>query len=345
MKTHRLVLAAALVLTFASGPSAVAADDSPEVPSFTFMQFSDIHVGATANRPVHTRLVAAIELANSLKPAFVIASGDLTDHPVYEASKSHLAELGEYKKCMAGLTVPLYDLPGNHDIGYFDPSKSQRSKGRSWGDYDKLTAEYRRQIGPLDQTFTSHGVGFLLINDNPPASGQPPHVSAKQLRWIEDHLNRYDRAFLFCHVQLLARTDGQMSPWGEAAAQLVAICKRYRVAAVAFGHEHNAYVKTIDGTHYIMCPDLKMPDHQAVYQYRVFPDRFELWRYDVFSREGSKVGSYPTLERPAPEHNQKVPPNRAAEVWPGKLPSTSAGAARASGGQLSYCDPLPATTP
>ena len=64
------------------------------------------------------------------------------------------------------------------------------------------------------------------------------------------------------------------------------------MAAVAYGHQHQLHSKTLHGTQYIMCPDLKNPGHQSVCQYRVFADHFELWLFDVFSQGGEQVGSY-----------------------------------------------------
>jgi len=261
-----------------------------EPPLFTFMQFSDVHVGNPANRPVHRRLEAAVKLANSLAPAFVIDTGDMTTHPVYEASAANLAEYGEYKRYVKPLTMPRYNVPGNHDIGYFDPGGRTRRGGKPWGNYKALVAAYRRELGPIDQSFCHLGFRFVLVNNNPPGSRKAGHLSAKQLKWIEGELRQGDTEFIFCHVQVLR--DGTGPPWGESAERLVAMCKKYGVAAVAYGHRHQRHVKTLDGTQYVMCPDLKMPGHQAVYQYRVFPDRFELWLYDVFSQKGEQVSSH-----------------------------------------------------
>jgi predicted phosphodiesterase len=254
------------------------------------MQFSDVHVGNPVNRPVHRRLEAAVALANSLRPVFVIDTGDMTTHPVYDANAANLAEYGEYKRYTKPLTMPLYNVPGNHDIGYFDPGGRKRKDGKPWGDYTALVAAYKKELGPLDRSFCYRGIRFILINNNPPASRQPGHLSTKQLTWIESELKRGDTEFIFCHVQVLR--DGTGPPWGESAERLAALCKMYHVAAVAYGHQHQQHVKTRHGTHYIMCPDLKMPDHQAVLQYRVFRDHFELWIYDVFSQRGRPVGSY-----------------------------------------------------
>jgi|GEM_PF-2790345 len=267
---------------------------------FTFLQFSDVHVGHPINRPVHKRLQAAVQLANNSQAAFVIDSGDMTNHPVYEASETNLAEFAEYRKYMAALEMPLYLLPGNHDIGYFDPQGDTHHGGKPWGDYQELVSVYRKEMGPLDQSFEYKGVRFILVNNNPARSGGPGFLSDKQLAWVERQLKSSSPAFLFCHVPLFARTTGK--PWGKSSRQLIDLCEKYGVAAVGYGHEHppHAKIKEIAGTRYIMCPDLKVPGHESVLRYRVFEDHFELCLVDVFSRRITPVGSYRYPLRPDP---------------------------------------------
>lgn len=270
------------------------AEEARGLPLFTFMQVSDAHVGNDANRPVHERLEAAIRLANTMRPAFVIDSGDMTTHPAYEASPAFLAELDEYRTYAAKLQVPLYALPGNHDIGYFAP-RGPRASGTPWGNHTDLVAAYRMRVGPLDQSFTHAGFRFVLVNNNPAYSKGPGHLSAEQLRWIEEELGRGQRAFVFCHIEVLE--EGTGAPWGRPAQLLANLCRRHGVPAVAYGHKHKLLVTDWDDTAYIMCPDLKVPGHRSILQYRVHPDRFELWLYDVVSGVGERVAErrYPAL--------------------------------------------------
>ncbi|MBN2292763.1 MAG: metallophosphoesterase [Pirellulales bacterium] len=270
---------------------ACTACTAEEKPLFTFMQFSDVHVGHGSNRPAHKRLLAAIKLANKLKPSFVIDSGDMTTHPVYKAIPEYLAELDEYRKYVAKLAMPIYPLPGNHDIGYFDYTGSKYSQ-----DHEALVAAYKKKIGPLNQSFTHQGFRFILFNNNPPLSGQPGHISDETFGWIESELKKGEKAFLFCHVQILK--DGTGPPWGDSAERLVALCEKYGVMAVAYGHQHAFHIKTRERTRYIMCPDLKNPGHREVLQYRIFRDRFELWLYDVFSQKVKRAGRYNAILSP-----------------------------------------------
>ena len=274
------------ILVWSSG-----ALSSADEPLFTFVQISDAHVGNPANLPEHKRLIAAVRLANLLEPDFVIDTGDLTSSPVYEASPENLAEYDQYKEYVAPLKMPLYTVPGNHDIGYWRTEGRTRKGGKPWGDYDELVEAYKEKMGPLDQSFTHKGIHFILFNFNPPMSREPGHLTEEQFAWIEAELEQSETAFLFCHVQLLKNGEGPV--WGDSARRLVALIREHNVAAVAYGHQHQLHNVTLHGTQYIMCPDLKVPDHQSICQYRVYSDHFDLWLYDVFSHEGTQLGSYP----------------------------------------------------
>lgn len=266
-------------------------------PLFTFVQISDVHVGNEVNCPIHERLQAAVRLANELEPAFAIDTGDIATHPVYDASVGNLAEFEEYKRYVALLKMPLYVVPGNHDIGYADPGESTWGKGNPWGRYEDLVAAFEETIGPLDQSFSWRGFRLVLVNNNPALSKGTGLLSSRQLHWLEDELERGEVTFIFCHVQLLE--EGTGSPWGKAAQTLVGLCRQYGVPAVAYGHKHEIHISPMKGTQYIMAPDLKVPDHQSILQYRIFSDRFVLWLYDVFTGEGEQLGVFPYPPRVA----------------------------------------------
>ena len=261
-----------------------------EIPLFTFVQFTDVHVGNPVNTPVHIRLEAAVNLANAIEPAFVIDTGDLTNDPVYEANASNLSEYTEYKKVVSLLEAPLYTIPGNHDIGYPEPKNTTRGDGNPWGEYGELVKAYQKEMGPLDQSFDYKGFRFILANNNPVCTGEPGYLSTKQLGWIEKLLRSGKTTFIFCHVQVLE--NGTTLPWGDAATSLVALCEKYSVAAVMYGHKHEMHLTDFGGIPYIMCPDLKVPGHQGVFQYSVFRNHFEVWHYDVFEGTGTLAGNF-----------------------------------------------------
>ncbi|MBN2292765.1 MAG: metallophosphoesterase [Pirellulales bacterium] len=260
-----------------------------ETPLFTFQQWSDVHVGNAINEPVHTRLNAAVALANTLQPDFVISSGDMTNNPVYGPTPENLAEYDEYLGYVAPLTMPRYDLPGNHELGYPDATGPPYST-----EYEALVAAYQNKLGPLNQSFTHQGFRFILFNNNPRMSGLPGYVYPDTLTWIENELAagaaQGETPFLFCHVPLLENGTG--SPWGTSAEGLVGLAQQYGAAMVGYGHQHESHVTGLNGTQYIMCPDLKVSGHQSINEYTVYNDHFELRQIDVISQESTLLGSY-----------------------------------------------------
>ena len=279
-----------------------------ETPLFIFQQWSDVHVGNAINEPDHVRLNAAVALANALQPAFVINSGDMTSSPVYDPTPENLAEYDDYLDYVAPLTVPRYDLPGNHELGYPDATGPPYSL-----DYEGLVAAYEDKLGPLNRSFTCRGFRFILFNNNPRMSRLPGYVDPATMSWIESELSagaaQGEKAFLFCHVPLLENGTG--TPWGDSAEHLADLAQQYDAIMVGYGHQHASHVTTRDGTQYVMCPDLKVDGHQSVNEYTVYGDHFELRQIDVFSQESTLIGSY------------NFTPSDVQPIIPGILPGGS----------------------
>ena len=276
----------------ASVSRTVSSEPPDDPPMLMFLQLSDVHVGAEDNRPHHRRLAAAVALANALRPAFVIDTGDVATHPVYAARPEHLAELAEYGRYVSALDMPLHVVPGNHDIGYFEPGDNTTwGDGQLWADSDELEPVFEQEIGPLDQAFESHGFRFVLVNNNPAVTKGPGALSPSQLQFLAGELMKGQTTFVFCHVELLEQGTGPL--WGEAANSVAALCREHGVPAVSYGHRHRLHLVKRDRTLYIMCPDLKVPGHDEVLQYRLWLDHFDLWRLNVFSGEGDHLGTYP----------------------------------------------------
>ena len=266
----------------------------PAAPRYTFMQFSDVHVGNDMNKPVHTRLQAAVALANTLNPDFVVSTGDMTDNPVRGVTPESLAEFTEYNQYTDVLNMPIYDVPGNHDISYFNAENDPR--GIAWGDYDTLTAYFEQTIGPLNQSFVHKNGRFILANNVGEYSRMPGYLSQAQLTWIESEMNAAQQnredIFIFVHIPTVT-TNGTDEPWGASSEMLVNLCNQYEAELVTFGHGHESFQLVLDDVLYNECPDLSVEGHETVFEYRVFADRFELWAYNVFdATSGALVGNF-----------------------------------------------------
>ena len=161
-----MLLAAFLV---ACHPSSVVPRPTP---AFFFIQMSDPQFGMFTANGEFSRETAnftrAIEAANRLRPAFVVVTGDLTNR------QGDSAQIAEYRRIASGLdrSIPLYNVPGNHDLGL------PLSPGS--------VASYRAIYGPDYYTFERNGVLGVVINSS--LFKEPklaPDEATAQERWLE----------------------------------------------------------------------------------------------------------------------------------------------------------------
>ncbi|MES1259736.1 MAG: metallophosphoesterase [Gemmatimonadota bacterium] len=158
-----------LLLTTAFG-----ARPAPE-PPFFFIQMSDPQLGMFRADTDYVQDAAnfefAIATANRLHPAFVIITGDLINKP------GDPAQIAEYKRITAKLdkSIPLYNVPGNHDVRNTPTPAS--------------IATYTRAFGP-DQYVFHHGnfTGIVLNSTVIDSSVNVPQEFAAQESWLRNQL-------------------------------------------------------------------------------------------------------------------------------------------------------------
>ncbi len=172
MRRHAcLPICALLVLLLASGLAA------QQDTSFFFVQVSDPQFGfQTSDKSFEQESVTfefVIASLNRLRPAFVIASGDLVNKP------GDPAQTAEYLRIAAKLdrSIPLYNVAGNHDVGN-EPTP-------------ETLAAYRQKFGRDYYSFR-HGelFGIVLNSSLIQAPGKAQTEAAEQQAWLREELDR-----------------------------------------------------------------------------------------------------------------------------------------------------------
>lgn len=142
-----------------------------------FIQLSDPQFGFCAKNADSLQETAnfefAIATANRLKPAFVIVTGDL----VNKADEKGQAD--EYLRIAAKLdrSIPLYQLPGNHDVGN-DPTPES-------------IAAYTARFGRNYYSFRSGPVMGLVLDSSLMRSPQgAAQQAAQQENWLKAELEK-----------------------------------------------------------------------------------------------------------------------------------------------------------
>ena len=161
----------------ASGPLSFALAAVRDNDGFTFVHASDTHIQASSRQ----RTVRLRGLVDSLRPDFVMITGDLVRDAlrVGEAEAAGYYDLFQAEAAL--FSVPLWTVPGNHEIFGIERNQSGVPAGHPL--YGR--AMYRHYRGPDYYSFTAGGVHFVGLNtvdhDDMWYYG---HVDSLQLAWL-----------------------------------------------------------------------------------------------------------------------------------------------------------------
>lgn len=154
---------------------------APAAEPLFFMQLTDPQFGMWTSDADFQQETAnfefAVATANRLRPAFVIVTGDL----INKAGDKTQAD--EYLRIAAKLdrSIPLYHVPGNHDLGN-DPSSQS-------------IAAYVARFGPDHYTFRCGSVLGIVLNSCLIKS--PQHVASEAVEqdaWLRTELQNARQA-------------------------------------------------------------------------------------------------------------------------------------------------------
>jgi serine/threonine-protein phosphatase CPPED1 len=150
---------------------------APATAPFFFVQMSDPQFGMFAKDADLAQETANFELAvatmNRWRPAFVVITGDLVN------KAGDVQQIAEYRRITAKLdrAIPLYSVPGNHDVEN-DPTPAS-------------VEAYVRHIGPDHYSFRSGSLAGIVLNStliHTPAKAAALYEA--QLTWLRAELAR-----------------------------------------------------------------------------------------------------------------------------------------------------------
>jgi 3',5'-cyclic AMP phosphodiesterase CpdA len=195
-----------------------------------FAQISDSHIGfdKPANTDVTATLRAAIDKIKAAPepPAFVLHTGDLTH-------LSKPAEFDTLQQIMGELSLPVFYVPGEHDV------------------LDNDGRIYLQRFGAHTQgagwhSFDSNGVHFVgLVNVVNLKAGGLGTLGNEQLDWLEKDLKRLKSStpiVVFAHIPLWS----VYPEWGwgtDDSARALSLLKRFGSVSVLNGHIHQVMQK------------------------------------------------------------------------------------------------------
>ncbi len=150
---------------------------SPVGKGFSFLHASDTHISL----PTMARMQKLKHLADSLKPAFVLITGDLIKDALRVSEKEATSLYELYLAEIAKFSVPVYSVPGNHEIFGIERHKSLVSETHPL--YGKKM--FRSYLGPDYYSFNYGGVHFVGLNSvDYHDLWYYGHLDSTQLKWL-----------------------------------------------------------------------------------------------------------------------------------------------------------------
>ena len=257
---------ATLVLSLLSGVSSFAAD-----VDLTFFGWSDQHVktDGTAVPNAYASVAAMNRLPGTAyppaiggtvaKPAFVFGAGDFTEWPTAAAVQT-------YKKLESQLSVPTYDILGNHDDGGEVPSPAGS---------DFIVA--RR--GALSYTFEEGGVHFIAVHSafDPKSTPDQP-ITNEALDFIRKSIAKVPKGepiVVATHLcfSAIKNPDALVDSFGDA-----------NVVLVLSGHYHQPSANQYRNINFVQLPS-PASDTTAVTVVHITTDRVIALPYNYSSNE------------------------------------------------------------
>jgi 3',5'-cyclic AMP phosphodiesterase CpdA len=192
---------------------------------FTFVQFSDTHVGFTGEPdPLGTKAFErAVETVNALPetPDLVLFTGDLTHDS--EKPGEHAARMKRFREIAANLKAPLVKcVPGEHDAGL-----------------DGGTL-FRENFGETHYSFDHRGVHFVALDN---VSLGKPAVGREQLAWLAKDLERFPKTapiVVFTHRPLFDLKP-EWEWFTSDGDQVMNALAPYENVTVLYGHIHREH--------------------------------------------------------------------------------------------------------
>jgi outer membrane protein assembly factor BamB len=220
-----------------------------EVTAFEFAMISDVHelVG-------HNNFLSVIDDLNTVvQPAFIVNTGDVTDHGVP-------AEFDQYAIDRALIEFPLYEVPGNHDVRWWN------SNGKK---------DYEQKVGPLYQSFDYGGVHFVLL-DSTVTLENDGKLSPKLLNWVASDLANVSQdtpIIFFAHhpFEILRNVT--------AKQELLDRFRNYNIVAYLSGHMHRWDESVENGVPWVFIGQLK--EYQEYIRVKITPNKFYITRRDA----------------------------------------------------------------
>ena len=244
---------------------------------YFFVHLSDPQLGMmeiNADFSKESEMVAdAISAINRLNPAFVVITGDLVNQ------EGNMEQINELKRLFDQVkkSIPVYYVPGNHDVGQMVPEESLASYRANFGD-DRFSVLYKKTR--------------LIVINSQLIWAKRDTLEMEQYQWLEDELKKSaknDHRFVFAHhpifVESVDEADRYQNLPIDRRGKYIDLFEKNNVQYMFVGHLHKNHISqtgnlTIVATNGLCVSHSHEPPGLKIV--RVYPDRVD---YDYYAVE------------------------------------------------------------
>jgi Icc-related predicted phosphoesterase len=219
-----------LAILFVVAGTTYSQDTNENNPWF-FVQLTDPQFGMFENNTNFEKETDLYEKAivgiNNLQPDFVVITGDFVHDQNSES------QINEFKRITAQIhpEIPVYYVPGNHDIGQTPDKQSLKKYKINYG-CDRFSFKHK------GSNFIGFNTSFIKAKQDKPEE--------KQFKWLNKELknqNEVEHTILFCHYPFFNKSIDEPEAYSnlgiEYREMYLSFFEEHSVDAVFTGHHHN----------------------------------------------------------------------------------------------------------
>jgi len=205
------------------------AQNKKQIDPWFFVQITDPQFGmfeSNASFEKETILYEkAIKEINNLNPDFVVITGDF----VHDQNSDK--QINEFKRITAKVNsgIPVYYVPGNHDIGQIPNKESLKEYKKNYGS-DRFSFKHK------GSNIIGFNTGYIKAKQKQPEQ--------KQFKWLNKKLKKdATHTILFCHYPFFNKNIDEPEAYSnlgiEYRKKYLSFFKEHSVDAIFTGHHHN----------------------------------------------------------------------------------------------------------
>ncbi len=206
---------------------------------FKAMGFADPQTSTDEELDMMRKDIIDALFGNPYEAKFGLVAGDVVN--------DNLALYERHNKLMSQIGIPMWNVPGNHDLNPESPNN------------EYATQTFRSVFGPDYYSFDYGQVHFLALNNvgfKGKGKGYEGHIDAQQMKWIENDLKGVSSdklIMVITHIPLLTYANNRSFPRTINTSnfdQLLSILGRFQYVYAIAGHDtSNSWKVEINHTH------------------------------------------------------------------------------------------------